>query len=152
MRFLNESKRLALLMLACSAAVASAQQPGSVEYNTVFLPGHGAGDTTRPSSLDRWGALASGDGKVLGFIVGTKEEAEAKKLALADCVASGGKNCKVVTTFVNECVAVAAKPGKANWASDDAGPQVLDSVKAQVMKMCGDDCKIVRQGCAEARH
>jgi len=145
-------KRVSMfLLLMCATAFVAAQQPGSVEYNTVFLPSHGVGDTTRANSVDRWGALASGDGKVLGFVIGTREEAEAKKLALADCVASGGKNCKVVTTFVNECVAVAAKPGKANWASDDAGrPQVLDSVKSQVMKMCGDDCKIVRQGCAEA--
>lgn len=70
-------------------------------------------------------------------------------MALEDCAANGGKNCKVITTFVNACLAVAAKPGKAKWVSDDYSSRVLNAIKAEAMEDCGSDCEIVRQGCAE---
>lgn len=52
-----KGKVLAFVALASIATIANAQQPGSVEYNTVFLPAHGVGDTVRASPRDRWGRL-----------------------------------------------------------------------------------------------
>lgn len=50
-----------ILLASCMLLpmVASGQQPGTPQYNSVFLPGHGVGDTAR-SSVNRWGAGREG--------------------------------------------------------------------------------------------
>lgn len=137
------------LFLMCTTSLAVAQQPGSVEYNTVLLPALGAGDTKSASSSDRWGALASGDGRIFGFIYGTTTKKAAERAAVEDCVANGGKDCHVVSSFVNSCMAIAASPSDAGYAQGDAVKRSIEWVRAEALDACGEsDCKIVREGCA----
>ena len=50
--------RSAVISSVLFSAQAVAQQPGSAEYNRVFLPAHGVGDTT--PQIQKWGAVARG--------------------------------------------------------------------------------------------
>lgn len=138
---------VSLLLLAFSPASSFGQQPGSVEYNTVFLPAHGAGDTRQPQSI-RWGAIALGTGRKLGFAVNARSESSAKAAALKDCSAHGGTNCELRHTFFNACAVVAASPGKIRWVTNDIDSESIESLRRSALSDCGQDCKIVREACA----
>ncbi|MBK0014138.1 DUF4189 domain-containing protein [Stenotrophomonas sp. S41] len=125
------------------SAAAFAQQPGSVQYNTVYLPGHGVGDTKAPPA--KWGAWARGDDRTLGITFDGRTEDEAKALAVADCQAKGSKNCLPMETFFNTCALVAAGPSNRIIQTSNRG---LPWGRRQALKACGDDCKIVVEGCA----
>ena len=62
---------------------------------------------------DRWGAIADdsadrlGATLVTGVVRSRGSEAEAKRMALAECVRLGGKECAVRMTYYNQCVAIA---------------------------------------------
>lgn len=88
---------------------AMAQQPGTPQYNSVFLPAHGVGDTRRVLP-DRWGAWARGDDRTLGWTFSGRTREEAGQLAIADCTARGSQNCRVLEAFANACAAIAAGP------------------------------------------
>ncbi|MGE6335135.1 DUF4189 domain-containing protein [Stenotrophomonas sp. NPDC077659] len=137
--------RVAIAFTFVLSAVASAQQPGSAEYNSVFLPAHGVGDTRSPDPRIRWGAIAVGDDKAWGYTLVGKTEEEARSLAVADCQARGSKNCVPLETFFNSCIAVAVGP---NNRSGQMSPKGLKWVRRQSLKECGPDCKIVYEGCA----
>ncbi|AWH48292.1 hypothetical protein C1925_03490 [Stenotrophomonas sp. SAU14A_NAIMI4_5] len=124
--------------------MAFAQQPGTVEYNSVYLPAHGVGDTQRQSP-NRWGAWAKGDGGMLGWTFEGRSEREARKLAVEDCSARGFRNCKVSRTFVNACAALAESDRNSWWQISANG---LEWVRKAALKECGSDCKIVFEGCA----
>ncbi|MBK0012709.1 DUF4189 domain-containing protein [Stenotrophomonas sp. S41] len=136
--------RAATLAILTISTIAFAQQPGSQEYNTVFLPAHGVGDTARPNV--RWGGLARGADKTLGWYVGAQTEQEAVKLAIQDCVARGSTNCEGVETFFNSCAAVAVGPANRTYSK---APASLSSVRKRALKNCGSpECKILFEGCA----
>lgn len=124
---------------------AMAQQPGTPQYNTVFLPAHGAGDTAR-SSIDRWGGWARGDDKkTLGWTVAGRSEQEARALAVSDCERRGGNNCAVIETFVNACAAIAAGPTD-RWY--EISPKSLRRARRGALEACGPDCRVIFEGCA----
>ncbi|WP_414716012.1 DUF4189 domain-containing protein [Stenotrophomonas sp.] len=127
---------------------ASAQQPGSVEYNTVFLPGHGVGDTRSPDPRIRWGALARGDDRALGYTLVGRTKDEAQALAVADCESRGSRNCVVLETFFNSCIAVTASLSDPSNRVAMMSPNGLRSVRRKAMKECGADCEIIYEGCA----
>ena len=123
---------------------ALAQQPGTPQYNSVYLPAHGVGDTAQ-SSVNRWGAWARGDDKRLGWTFSGRTEEEAGQLAVTDCTARGSQNCQVVKTFVNACAAVAAGPNNRRYYISTKSQRVA---RQQALEDCGHDCKIVFEGCA----
>ncbi|MFG6109733.1 DUF4189 domain-containing protein [Stenotrophomonas nematodicola] len=137
------------MALSIDTALAQQPQPGSVEYNTVYLPAHGVGDTRRPNPGNRWGAVATGRGAVLGFMVGAKSESEAKRAALSDCAAAGGKECLVEETFVNSCAVVTMNSSQFSWSTADPEKHSAEWLRTRALGKCGtDDCKIIREGCA----
>ncbi|MBK0014133.1 DUF4189 domain-containing protein [Stenotrophomonas sp. S41] len=138
-------KLLAASLLFISVA-SFAQQPGSVEYNTVLMPAHGVGDTKSPRSGVRWGAYARGDDRTLGYTVGGRTEDEARALAVEDCKARGSTNCVAIKTFLNACIAVAAADINHRFAT--MSPKGLRWVRRESLKDCGSNCKIVYEGCA----
>lgn len=137
-----------LLVAGLITAPAHAQQPGSVEYNTVFLPAHGVGDTVRASELDRWGAIATGKGDALGFVVDARSEKEAKTKAVEDCSSGGGENCEVEDVFTNVCIAVASSPDANYWSSGSPSRNTAKTLRERALKGCGENCEIIREGCA----
>ncbi|MGV6490543.1 DUF4189 domain-containing protein [Stenotrophomonas rhizophila] len=139
----------ALLLVGAIQAPAGAQQPGSVEYNTVYLPGHGAGDVVATSALDRWGAIATGKGDALGFVVGARSEKEARANAIKECSSGGAENCEVEDVFINVCIAVASSPSANYWSSGSPNRNTAKALRERALKGCGEkDCRIIREGCA----
>jgi hypothetical protein len=139
----------ALLLAGLILTPAGAQQPGSVEYNTVYLPGHGVGDTVRSSPLDRWGAIATGKGDALGFFVGARSAKEAKAKAIEECSSGGGENCEVEDVFTNVCIAVASSPSANYWFSGSPKRNTAKALRERALKGCGEkNCRIIREGCA----
>ena len=126
------------------SACALAQQPGSAEYNSVYLPAHGVGDTVRQGV--RWGALARGSNLTLGWSVGSATEEQAVALATQDCIARGGLDCERLQTFSNVCAAVAVGPENRRYVGDTKS---LSRVRKRALKDCGSpECKILFEGCA----
>lgn len=127
-----------------------AQQPGSVQYNTVTLPAMMAaqrsGRLAPPS--DRWGAIAIGEGQSYGWMDKAGSEDEAKAAALTDCRAKGGGDCVVETVFANACAVLAAGSAGHIIASAPPAERTLDKTTKRALRRCGPDCKVVREGCA----
>lgn len=139
---------LVFLLISLPAPDASAQyHPGSVEYNTVVVPGNSLGKFGT-GSMNSWGAFSQGAGGKLGWTTGARSEREARRAALADCLRNGGTGCEVEGTFVNSCGAVAFGPE--NWSASYAPPQsmALHELEAKVLGRCGAECTIVRSGCS----
>ena len=146
----RQGRNALLAALASLAALilvlpASAQQPGSAGYNTVYLPAHGVGDTARPAAAERWGAFASGKAGVVGWTNEAASEQNARELAMADCGAHAGEECRVEFTFVNECAVLTRGPGNWFWRT---GNQGLNRLSKMTLKQCGEGCWLVRTGCA----
>lgn len=136
--------RTLVAMILLLPVSAMAQQPGTPQYNTVFLPAHGVGDTSRPV-VNRWGAWAKGDDGALGWTFSGRTEREARRLALEDCAARGVRNCKVEKTFDNRCAALAKSENDRRW---QIAPRDVDWVRQAALAGCGPDCKIIFAGCA----
>lgn len=70
-RFIRYSLMIVLSCIGryCVSVAAGAQPPppGSAAYNSVRLPAHGVGGTSRAPKQMRWGALVAGKGGVLGW-------------------------------------------------------------------------------------
>ncbi|WP_430539776.1 DUF4189 domain-containing protein [Luteimonas terrae] len=137
---------LAVLIAAGAAFPAGAQQPGSAEYNRVFVPAHGTGDTRRPSPGDRWGAYAVSEvNKYTGFVTGLTTEPDAVAAATAMCVERGGVVCAKEATFLNSCAAVATSESRSRWAIEDS----LRAATSAAKEECGRECRIRWSGCSD---
>ena len=141
---MTSSYRILIATTLLLPMLALAQEAGTPQYNSVFLPAHGAGDTRR-APPDGWGAWARGDDKTLGWTFSGRTEEEARQLAVADCIARGSQNCQVVKTFGNACAAVAAGPNARKYYIT---PKSQRAARREALKACGPDCKIVFEGCA----
>jgi hypothetical protein len=136
-----------LLAIAFGGA-ASAQQPGSVQYNTQVLPANGI--VSRSALPDRWGAIAiaTDQSDHLGWKddATSKEEAEAAALEL--CKSAGATKCKVVGSFANSCAALAIGTDRYGVSYTGVTRRSVAYTKKDAVKHCGfEDCKIVRSGC-----
>ncbi|MGE6335133.1 DUF4189 domain-containing protein [Stenotrophomonas sp. NPDC077659] len=131
-------------MVLLSPLTAVAQQAGTPEYNSVYLPAHGVGDTAAPRPV-KWGAWAKGADRNLGWTFSANSEEEARALAIEDCEARGSYDCKVSQTFFNACAAIAAGPTARRYQISTKGERFT---RREVLKDCGADCKIVFAGCA----
>jgi hypothetical protein len=129
----------ALLLMSGGA---SAQQPGSAAYNSVFLPAHGVGDTRQQNLM--WGALAYSRADAWSaFVVDGGSEEEARSMALTGCAEKGGENCEVLFTFANTCAAVAASDVEHAYSHGYS----LGSVRRRALRACEKECEILYEGC-----
>lgn len=137
----------AFAMLACMS-VANAQQPGSSQYNSVFLPAHGVGDTAQPpQESDRWGAMAvSSENSLSGFAVGQGSRDESERAATQTCLERGGVNCYIEFSFRNRCAAVVTGGGRTVSVDDLTLSRALKAAR----RRCGSGCKLLYEGCALA--
>ena len=145
MRFLQ-------LVLACFLLTASlssaAQQPGTVEYNTVFLPAHGAGDTRIPRGGQSWGAFSlaervEGDVSMTGWAIGYRTEDEARLASLDMCTRRGGINCGINLVFMNQCATVMTSDAGTHASRD----RTLRLTRRAANKLCGPNCRTLYEGC-----
>ncbi len=101
-----------------------------------------------PQWATRWGAIAY-DSKTggLGGVEGLSSKRKAGKAATASCKKSGGRSCKVISSYYNQCGAIA-------WGNDHfvtwRGP-LRSEIEQRAVSDCnqkGGDCKIFYSGCS----
>jgi len=91
-----------------------------------------------------YGAIAiSAQAGVTGRVTGAPSQAEAERLAMAQCAQLGGTDCRVATwTRGRYCGALAVKTyqdGGMSWATSTA--PTLEQAKAQAMDRCLQEAK-----------
>lgn len=134
-------------LMVCAVGYASAQQAGTADYNSRYLPGHGVGDTR---GVQRWGAMAKGKGDAIGWITDANTESEAADRAMSQCNFDPSRPCSLEYTFVNSCAVFAAS--KRGGYSSYGGRSSLAAHRKVAMKKCGSDCRIYREGCSLPDH
>jgi Domain of unknown function (DUF4189) len=147
------------LMLASGYAHAEGNCPeGYYPYNATGvqvacapIPGYGGNSQPAdpgPSWETRWGAIAAGGGG-FGAQDGMSSKRRAHRAAMHACKESGGgKSCKVLFSYYNQCGAIAwGDNAKAGWA----GAPELDQSKNNALKECSSrttNCKLFHSGCS----
>lgn len=96
----------------------------------------------------RWGAIVV-DGKngIFGGADGFKRPSQAQKAAVKDCQKHGGKQCKVLIEYYNQCGALVWGDNK---YAGYTGPQP-NEVKQRAVESCQKEtsnCKIYYMGCS----
>lgn len=135
-----------ILVLATIPSYANAQQPGTPAYNSVFLLGHGAGDT-RHRGRDNWGAVAFSRDTTVSAVTGMRTRREAEEKALQLCHERGGERCDV-KSFANGCMAFAESETRMGSRMDHPRKTSAEYRREQALKNCGAGCKITWEGCA----
>lgn len=137
-----------MAIMVAAPISADAQQPGTPAYNSVVLPGHGAGDT-RQRGRDNWGAVSFARGVPSSPVTGMRTRREAEERALALCRGlGGGKRCDV-TSFSNGCMAFAESEMRIGSRVDHPRHTSAEYRREQALKSCGEaDCRITWEGCA----
>jgi len=138
----------ACFLLATAVSSVSAQQPGSVQYNTQVLPANGI--VARNASPDRWGAIAIATDKSdhLGWKDDGTSRDQAEASALELCRSAGATKCKVVGSFANSCAALALGPDRYGVSFTADTRRSVAYTKMEAVRKCGvEDCRIVRSGC-----
>ena len=153
-KFLDvKNLRCAATLVMCAVTlssvplVATAQQPGTPSYNSVFLPGHGVGDT-RQRGRDNWGSVASSRNLSAIHVTGMRSKKQAERTVLGICEEQGGERCKIHRSFVNICIAVAENPSKMSSRTSHPRETSADFRREEAIRLCGSDCKISWEGCA----
>lgn len=102
-----------------------------------------------PSWVTQWGSIAAGKGGY-GKSVGSTSKSRAKREALRECKASGGKKCEVLLVFYNQCGALAwGNTGNATFRA----PSAADA-EAGALGECAKhaaDCRVFYSGCSYPR-
>ena len=101
-----------------------------------------------PHWATRWGAIAV-DGKAgkFGAIDGSGSKRHASKAAIAECKRNGGRRCKIMLTYYNQCAALAS--GSTSSISYHA-PEQEQAVRG-ALESCGakdGDCQVYFAGCS----
>ena len=96
----------------------------------------------------RWGAIVvdAGKGK-FGGADGFERPSQAKKAAIRDCRSNGGKQCKLLIEYYNQCGALVAGD---NMHEAFAGP-LSEQVTNRALESCNkvtNNCQIYYVGCS----
>jgi hypothetical protein len=120
------------------------------------IPGYGEAteDAPPPAAArweDRWGATVVGNNGGFGAAVDMKSQRAAERAARAQCLKTNdGKGCDNVSTYANQCVAVAAGQSIATTemsrSPEDAQRSALQSCTRQ-----DGGCKVVYAACSQAQ-
>lgn len=116
-------KRTTLFLLICAFALSDEvfAENGCPDGMTPFQNGNDpspkcypiqGGQNTAPAQPrgrweTRWGAIAT-DGlrAVTGTVVNVKSKRQADKMAMSQCRAKGGKSCKAILSYYNQCAVI----------------------------------------------
>lgn len=127
---------------SCPAGIPSAGNPAcippSVPGSPYYTPP--SARSSRPPEgrwLDVWGAIVmDGVDSVVGITDDDSSEEAAVQHASRRCMAGGGKQCRLLITFSNQCVAMAWPPS-GGTPTAATGP-LLQQVKKQAIDACKD--------------
>ncbi|HDS1580383.1 TPA: DUF4189 domain-containing protein [Stenotrophomonas maltophilia] len=111
----------------------------------------------------RWGAIAqdaastSNANLSIGVAEAQKSKREAGALALAECRRGGGKDCKVVFSYHNQCAALAgpvvSEFAKSGGILSAAGAPTEEEARADSIQRCGSfssgqNCTVIYSACS----
>lgn len=111
----------------------------------------------RPSGkwIKTWGAIAKDvDGTDAGVSVGKLSRNEAEKEAINECTAGGGRNCKPLFAYRNQCVAYSSglKPDGRAWEAQSSAA-TIELASSQALQSCADnggkECRILYTACTD---
>ncbi|PPT43480.1 hypothetical protein XarjCFBP7653_00615 [Xanthomonas arboricola] len=100
----------------------------------------------------RWGAIAIDDSTgSVGTSSDLKSKSDAASKAISTCALEDSKRCKLITTYSNQCIALAwpsikGKPASTGLAQDES------YAKTRAVNNCnesGGDCKAVYSACSK---
>lgn len=101
-----------------------------------------------PTWQTRWGAIAiDGQNSRFAGVEGFSTSSKAKKAAIKLCRSNGGKKCKILLNYYNQCGALA-------WGQQGAiasGGPVLEEVMKQSVAACSEktsNCQVYYSGCS----
>lgn len=97
----------------------------------------------------RWGAIAS-DGKrgAVGAVTSQASKNDARKAAIAECEARGGHNCKVETTYRNQCLVVVSGRSKSNNVTAESIERATQIGMESCEKREDSNCRVYYSGCS----
>lgn len=127
--------------------------PSSSQYNSVYLPSLGQGDTVRPNSNvrweDRWGAIADDGNGVYGIVTDLGSRRLAQKAAVAECRRRGGGECMVGLAYYNQCAVVVAGTTGAELAHAPTEDQAKKIAVENCEATDGQGvCRVYYSGCS----
>lgn len=110
----------------------------------------------RPSGewIKTWGAVASDGADNLGVSTGKLKKSEAEQDALVKCERESKGKCHVVSSYKNQCVAV-AEPNRIGSITRSVarGPSIevagQDAMLDCPKKNSGSDCKVIYTACTD---
>ncbi|MEP6898066.1 MAG: DUF4189 domain-containing protein [Rhodanobacter sp.] len=102
-----------------------------------------------PQWARRWGSIATDSiNGSLGTTVGQSSQREAEQSAMADCLKKGGVQCKIQTTYDNECAAMILGDKEFNVGT----AANLDKAVQLGIKVCTDagdtNCHVYYSACS----
>ncbi|WP_425492572.1 DUF4189 domain-containing protein [Luteibacter aegosomaticola] len=135
----------------CAPGIPSAGNPGCIPPNQTNSPYYQGQADTPPQPVarwaDRWGSIAMDESGAAGTIEGQPSESAASKEALARCEENGGRQCKTVLSFHNQCAAVAQLPtGGRIYAT--GSPTTKKAEEASLARCGQSSCVIVYSECS----
>lgn len=142
----------------CAPGVPSAGNPGCIPPNQPNSPYYQGSNDAIPSAPapapvfdDRWGAFALDvNTGSAGFSTDASSKSRANSAALSDCEADGSKNCKILTSYYNQCASIAQDPD-GGFVFAATSPD-LEEAKQTSLKNCGkSSCKVFYSNCVHAQ-
>lgn len=133
----------------CAPGIPSAGNPGCIPPDQANSPYYQSAPTYAPRTrwADRWGAIAVDEATgTAGTVSASANKDKAEGQALARCAENGGKACKLIFTYHNQCVAVtqALKGGGMFAVSAPDEP----TASRLALQDCGKDCHVLYSRCS----
>jgi hypothetical protein len=142
----------------CAPGVPSAGNPGCIPPNQSNSPyyqgGAGSPEPSAPQPevtwKDQWGAVAlDANTGLAGASENQASERRANSGALGVCEQQGGRSCKVILSYVNQCAAVAA-PDRGDYVSSATAAKLDDAVSRATDRCIkrASSCQIIYRKCS----
>jgi hypothetical protein len=96
---------------------------------------------------DRWGAIAFDyTTSEMGTAESKNNQITAEQKAMSDCSSHGAQNCKIIVSYKNECVALAASNNRIGFTQSPKQKRA----ETIAVKQCGDtiSCQIIYSACS----
>jgi hypothetical protein len=96
----------------------------------------------------RWGAIATdGQSAAVGTVVGARNKRQAISVAMKQCRAKGGKSCKAILSYYNQC-AVIVSGDKQHSAQSAATIDEASQIGMNVCNPIDTNCRVYYAECS----
>jgi hypothetical protein len=102
-----------------------------------------------PQWASRWGAIyIDYERSAFGVSENMPSKGKAKKAAEQDCIARGGKKCKIKMESRNQCSALASNQAYTSFARNSTKEEAESVVLAKCLRNSGQECTLLYSGCS----